>query len=277
VRCASIVLAFVVLGCSSSDPAPATDPDSGVSPEASPEASTGDDSEADTPYSLAVVADTPLFYWRLNEGSGTTAADRTTNKIDGTYSAEGVMRKQPSLLGDKNASVRLSAGGSIDGSKDAKLAFVGTAAFSVECWISFPAPPVEIHTIFSRASETDGTGYSLWLDPTDGVKAYFGRYEKNSGATASTAVATPLVAGTTYHLVAVYDGAQLSIYVDGVAGEAKASNVALTDGGYAVHIGRSEDTTGKLSARVDEIALYPRALPKDRIEAHRDLGRAGSN
>ena len=265
----------MLFACSSSDPAPATDPDSGVAPDVTTDAGTPDDPDKDTPYSIAVSADTPLLYWRLNEKTGvTTARDRTSNKLDGTYSAMDVEHDQPSLVGDTNTSVRITPGGSIDGPKDAKLAFVGTAAFSVECWISVPAPPVEIHTIVSFASEAKASGYSLWLDPKDGLRAYFGRYENGAGATASTPAATPLVVGTTYHLVAVYDGTQLSISLDGVSGEAKPSTTALTDGGYRLRIGHSEDTTPKLSARLDELAVYSRALPTDRIKAHLDIGKA---
>lgn len=266
-----------MFACSSSQFAPEPAPDSGVAPDATTDAGNPDDPDKDTPYSLAVNADSPLLYWRLNEKNGvTTARDRTSNKLDGTYSAMDVEHDQPSLVGDTNTSVRVTPGGSIDGPKDAKLAFVGTAAFSIECWISIPAPPVEIHTIVSLASEAKASGYSVWLDPTDGVRAYFGRYENNVGATASTPAATPLVVGTTYHLVAVYDGAQLSISLDGVSGDPKPSTAALTDGGYRLRVGHSEDTTPKLSARVDELAVYARALPADRIKAHLDIGRAGN-
>lgn len=282
-RCASAAVAFTaaftvsVLACGSSDEArPASDADAGISQDSGAPTADADESDKDTPYSLAVVADTPLLYWRVNDGAGTTARDRSMNMLEGTYAGDGIMRSQPSLLGDANASVRLTAGSSIDGPKDPKLAFVGAAAFSVECWISFTAPPTEIQTILSRASESKTTGYSLWLDPKDGVRAYLGRYEAGTGVTVSSPVSTPLVAGTTYHLVGVYDGAQLSVHLDGVSGEPAATTTALTDGGYQFRVGRNDDTPGTLSARVDEIAVYGRALPKDCIEAHRDLGRAGS-
>lgn len=275
-RCLPLAIAFIVLGsaCSSSDPAPAAAPDSGIGPDASPDAGS-DDPDKDTPYSLAVAADAPLLYWRLNEKSGTTARDRTASTLDGTHSATGVELGQPSLVGDANLSVRVSPGGSIDGPKDARLAFAGTASFSIECWVSFPAPPTEIGTIVSRASEAKATGYSMWLDPAGGsVRAYFGRYDANVGVTVASSEAAPLTVGTVYHLVGVYDGAKLMLYVDGVSTE-MATTTPLTDGGYRLRVGHSEDTTGKLLARIDELAVYGSALSKARIEAHRDVGRAG--
>lgn len=279
-RCASVVTAFTlaVVACSSREFAPATGArDAGSSPDGRADTAVIDESDEDTPYALGVVADNPLFYWRLNEGSGATARDRSPNKLDGTYAGDAIARSQASLLGDNNASVRLLPGTSIDGSEDPKLAFAGTGAFSLECWLSFAAPPTAIQTILSRASESKANGYSLWLDPEGGVRAYFGRYESAGvGATASTSVSTPLVAGATYHLVAVYDGAQLAMYLDGVSGEPAASTATLTDGGYQFHIGKNDDTPGTLSARVDEVAVYPSALPQARVVAHHDLGRAGS-
>lgn len=258
-------------GCSSSD-SPATAPPDAGAPETSAVVDAGDNT--DTPYSLAVASDNPLLYWRLDEKSGTTARDKTANKFDGTYSAADVELGIPSLVGDSNASVRVNVGGSIDGPLDAKLAFVGNAAFSIECWVSFPAPPTEIETIVSRASESKGTGYSMWLDPAgSGVRAYFGRYEANVGATIASNEAAPLAVGATYHLVGVYDGAKLTLYVDGASTEI-AATTALTNGGYRLRVGRSEDTEPKLAARVDELAIYGSALSKARIEAHRDIGKA---
>jgi hypothetical protein len=275
VRCAPLVVAAMFFGCSSSDSGPTTVPDAGSSPEASTPVDAGDPTV--TPYSLAVAADNPLLYWRLDEKSGTVARDRTASKLDGIYSADGVELGQPSLVRDKNLSVRLIAPGSVDGPLDAKLAFVGTAPFSIECWLAFTAPPTEIETIVSRASEAKATGYSMWLDPQGGgVRAYFGRYEANVGATVSSSEASPLAVGTTYHLVGVYDGAKLMLYVDGVSTETP-TTTALTDGAYRVRVGHSEDTAPKLLARIDEVAIYGTALSKARIEAHRDIGRTDNN
>jgi hypothetical protein len=272
VRCTSIAVALLFLACSSSDP-PATGSADAGAPETAPPVDAGDGT--DTPYSLAVVADNPLLYWRLEEKVGTTARDGTANKLDGTYAADGVELGQPSLVGDKNPSVRLIAPGSIDGPTDAKLAFPGTASFSIECWLSFTAPPTEIETIISRASESKGTGYSMWLDPQGGgVRAYFGRYAANVGVTVASSEATPLSVGTTYHLVGVYDGAKMILYVDGASTEMP-TTTALTDGAFRLRVGHSEDTEPKLIARIDEVAVYGTALSKARVEAHRDIGRAG--
>lgn len=278
----AFVSASASWACSSSDEAaaPKADPDSGPPIEAGGPTDTGaqDSAPPDTPYSLAVLADKPLLYWRLEESTGSVALDRSTNMLNGTYSAKGVLLGQPSLVKDTNPSARFTAGGSVDGSKDAKLAFTGTTAFSVECWVSFAAPPTEIQTIVARAADAPASGYSMWLDPADagaGARAYFGRYANGSGVTVATPEATPLEVGKAYHLIATYDGAKVTIHLDGVAGPSADSTVALVDSAAQIRIGRSENTEGVLAARVDELAIYGAVLPKDRIDAHVALGRSG--
>ena len=70
------------------------------------------DSPADAPssvYRAAVLADSPLAYWRLGETSGTVAHDETGNGHDGTY-VGGVTLGQPgALTGDANTAVSSTA------------------------------------------------------------------------------------------------------------------------------------------------------------------------
>jgi hypothetical protein len=274
VRRASILIAFMLLACSSSEFVES--PDAGAPPDTGAAPVTPDASTSETAYSRAVLGDTPLLYWRFDESSGATARDFTTNGLDGTYSASGVERELPSLVRDVNPSIKLSAGGSVDGPNDARLGFAGQAAFSVECWVSFAQPPTAIQTIVARSSDKDTSGWQLWVDPQGGaLRAYFGRYESGTGVTIATDEATPLAVGEAHHLVAVFDGSKLSLHLNGVAKEQKDSAVALTEHNYRPRVGRGEDLAGTLSARVDELAVYGRALPGDRINAHYDLGKNG--
>jgi hypothetical protein len=261
------------VACSSSS---FTDNDAGLVPDSGVPPVTTDASPSDTAYSRLVASDSPLLYWRFDEGSGATARDSTSNKLDGTYSETGIERSQPSLVGDVNASIRITPGASIDGTNDGKLGFVGQAAFSIECWISIPQPPTAIQTIVARSSDTATSGYQMWVDPTGALRAYFGRYEAGTGVTVASDEGTPLVIGETYHLVAVYDGAKLKLHVNGVAAtDQKDSAAALTEHNYKLRVGRGEDLEGSLSARIDELAVYSKALPGDRIQAHYDLGKKG--
>jgi hypothetical protein len=278
VRCTAVALAFIIGACASFKEG------DDVAPSGDGGASNGGDAEGDdggtgpgdggASYAEAVMQDQPLLYWRLDEPSGAAARDRSGNMLDGTYSPN-VVLDQPSLLGDENASVLIEAGGSVDGPIDNRLAFEGNAPFTVECWISFASPVTGVQTILSRGSETTASGYSLWLDADDGTRAHFGRYEAGQGAyvTSGGGAAAVLAAGTRHHVVGVYDGGTITIHVDGRLGESLPNPTKLIDHSYRLRIGRGEDGPGALSARVDEVAVYNRALPPDRIQAHHMAAR----
>jgi hypothetical protein len=76
-----------------------------------------------------------------------------------------------------------------------------------------------------------------------------------------------LEAGTWYHVVATYDGAIASLYINGTldsSGPAPASQLSSV-GPWS--IGRRAD--GFFSdAVIDEVALYPVALSADQVSAH---------
>ena len=61
-------------------------------------------------YSQAVLADNPLFYWKLNEVSGTTAADFSGNGFGGIYSGT-VSFVQSSLIKNSDASAYFTTDG----------------------------------------------------------------------------------------------------------------------------------------------------------------------
>jgi hypothetical protein len=59
-------------------------------------------------YSQLVLADRPVGYWRLNETSGTTAADSSGNGHDGTYNGGFTLNQAGALLDDSSPSVLLN-------------------------------------------------------------------------------------------------------------------------------------------------------------------------
>ena len=54
-------------------------------------------------YSIEVLADSPLAYWRLDETSGSSPADTSGNGHVGTYA--GASLSQPPLIGNSGTSV----------------------------------------------------------------------------------------------------------------------------------------------------------------------------
>jgi len=221
-----------------------------------------------TPYSNAVAGDGPAGYWRLDETSGVTAADLTGNG-PGTY-RNGAVVGGAGLL----AAEPIRKAVSLDGVND----FVAIASSSnlsptqkvtVESWVKpnkLPAAGSYSSLVAKRGS------YYLQLA---GPRLEFG-LDLPGGRRRLLAPAEALTVGATAHVVGVYDGATMKLYVNGkeVASSAQSGLVAATSNG--LQIGAWTPTTEFLSGTLDEVAVYPVALSASRVSAHYNLGTSSS-
>lgn len=224
-------------------------------------------------YSVAVLSDEPVAYWRLDESSGTTAADATGNGHDGTYigthslGADGVMQD-----GYDHAALELAAASSsgMQGSDWADLEFVGTASFSVECWFNADSLTSGSKILVQKASSGNASGWELIVNGTDDWVAFTRQATGGNVHSAAGSVTT----GTDHHAVATYDGATLRLYLDGVLVDSVATTVAVSSSAVDLSIGYdSVDTTFGFDGRIDEAAVYDFALSAARIANHYSVGR----
>ena len=218
-------------------------------------------------YAQAVLRDVPVSYWTLAEAAGGSASDRMG--INPGTVGSGVTLGQPGAFGD-NLAMRFSGadGATVSVPGSSSLGAIdGTSAVTMEAWInptltmpthygifySFPGSPA------SYLAVHDGTGTPRVLVALmiNGVQQSF--------------VAGPaLVAGSWYHIVATYDGSALVLYVNGVAvgqraglsGPISLGAMGLKLGGYGVPGGYG------FSGRVDDAAIYGRALTSTQVAAH---------
>jgi hypothetical protein len=213
---------------------------------------------ADTGYSTAVKADGPVSYWRLGETSGTAAADSVGSQ-PGTY-ANGTALGLPSLLAsDANSSA------SFDGVNDEvrvanAAALQPSAAFSLEAWIRPTALPA---TGGWASVLTKAESYSLQFNGPqleltiiqNGVRQ---RLKAPVGAVA---------AGQTYHVVATYDGATQRLYLNGSLVASAALTGAVTATTNPLTMG-SWNGSEYYAGRIDEVAVYGKALSAAQVQAH---------
>ena len=166
-----------------------------------------------------------------------------------------------------------------------------TGSFSIEFWVNtlVDVNPANAYVVVGRddpatnvswwvgASNTDGRA-AFYLKDSDGVEPY--QAPPLDSEVGDIAGAAKITDGTWHYVVAVKDGASgtLKIYVDSVLQESRA--VAYT-GDFAsvedVSIGYWEGGGGgfTFNGRIDELAIYDRALPQDEIDDHYDAGMAG--
>jgi len=229
----------------------------------------GPDSGADaaTGYPAEVLADDPLAYWRLDELTGTTAADSSGHGNDATYQGGFTLGAPGAIGGDGDTAVTLDGVSAFVSAGD-RFAFAGLAQFSVEAWVS--AQPQSTYAgVVSRNDAIGGPpseGFLLFVAPADGP---FG-FQRLDGASVSTAVSVAGPGAPAFtHVVATFDGLELGVYVNGESQGSQTGAFSIAGAVADFVVGAEAGGTGNfLSGTIDEVAVYDHALTADRVGAH---------
>lgn len=213
-------------------------------------------------------------YWRLDEASGATAADRSGEGNDADY-GPGVALDEPGLIGAANAAVALD--GTADAYLDAGdvLDFAAGAPFTLEAWIQ----PDEFATPYPRLLMKEATdeagnrqGYLLYISKETG-RLGFERWRDGEANVVTTIDPIPL--GEVTHVVAIYDGQAMRLYIDGEGVAEVPAGLGLSDTPFPFRIGARADSGSPFAGVVDEVAVYQTALTAETIRDHFRAGSAG--
>ena len=220
----------------------------------------------------AVLQDGPLAYWRLEEASGSVAADASGNGRNGTY--------QGPILGGPGAFAG-SLAPSFDGVND-EVVVPGAAApnplggVTVEAWARSLTPTWNADGFLVSKRN------AYILNPDKGKKTLSfrvyagGAWRKTGSASAPNWTPPPGFDITQWHhYVGVYDGSQVRLYVDGVQRVARAASGALKLDNGSLSIGRDDGLASFGKAVIDEVAVYSGALSSARIGAHFGAAQVG--
>jgi Concanavalin A-like lectin/glucanases superfamily/Fibronectin type III domain len=231
-------------------------------------------SGAATTYASTVLGDGPAFYARLDDPSGSLAADSSGNGSHARY-VGGVSLNQPGALGsDPDGAVTLDGStGYVSVPNTSSLNLTG--AISVEAWVKWTATPTGAQDIIYRGDSATvaGTSFSLaYIPGCGGCGLGFYSYIGNAYTCACQSSALP--AGQWFHLVGTRAaGGQLAFYVNGSqVATASDSGGALNTVPQGIAIGASgSGTTSSLypvNGTLDEVAVYPQALTATQVSTH---------
>ena len=191
-------------------------------------------------------------HWTLDEASGTVAGDSSGNGYDGTH--VGAPTWEGGLLG---------GGLGFDGVADG-LAFGSTprldqpGTVTLAAWVRH-APSNLFRSIFDKR-DSGLDGYDLYL--TDASKAFLRINDEVLTGNASIAD------GTWHHVVGVYDGSQLVLYVDGVQDASKTVGNLVLDTVASLRIGHHFSSNDfRFAGTLDDARLYDRALDAAEVDA----------
>lgn len=215
-------------------------------------------SDPDAFYAEAVLADGPALYYQ--ETSGSDAKDEV-GRHPGVYLTGTVLGVPGAMPG--SLAIALAGTGGIDVGD--VLDFEGTKPFTLEAWYFPDTYDTEYRFLFNNNDEAHAAGrqiYALNVHADDGLT--FERYVNGSALFVRRSL--PL-AGEWSHIVAVYDGATLRLFVNGAVDTTSDLRQARTKNAH-LFVGSGEVQKRVLRGRLDEVAIYEKALGSDRIAAH---------
>lgn len=223
-------------------------------------------------YVSEVLADSPLAYWRLEETSGTSAADSSGNGKTGTYQGS-LDLGQPGLI---TSGLALHCHGSIAGVLVANAFSIPTATspFTFEAWIKLTATGTR--PIVSGRNSTSAN-QNLDFGVNSGKLYVQPRGDNNAGLITLQSPGN-VNDGSTHHVVATRSTAKLwTLYVDGssVATQSDGLTSGCTNLNLA-YIGQENRNLLYMDGTIDEVAVYQTALSAARVLAHYNAGIAAA-
>jgi hypothetical protein len=215
--------------------------------------------QGDTAYGFSPNTDPSLVaLWKLDETSGTTAADSSGNGHAGT------LMNGPVWVGGQ-----IGGALQLDGSNDYvdcgnSTDFNLTSQVTLAAWV--------------KVNNIEGTGHECYI--TKGDTAYALKEPAGTGAieffiydgswhSANITGLTSSFDGAWHHLAGTFDGSNLRIYLDGVLQNTLAYSATISTNTANVNIGRDQDGGGRryYGGQIDDVRVYSRALTEAELQA----------
>ncbi len=229
--------------------------------------------ESETPnaanFYAAVIADEPELaaYWRCGD-SDTVVRDELRRR-QGEYVGDFSLGAPGAIIGDDDTAVDFVVG-SVVFPPEPPLRLT-EASFSIEAWVQ-PDLSGPFQWIASRDDSLSLVDYMVGFSPSGRV-----RFVTQGGRNTLNTEALTLDGEQWYHIVAVQDAAARTktIYVNGEVAGQRELGVGLppTSLENGLRLGARSDRGGRqhLDGRLDEVALYRRALTETEVRRHFDL------
>jgi hypothetical protein len=200
-----------------------------------------------------------LGYWPLDNGSGTSATDLSTNGNTGTLTN-----------GPTWTTGQIGGAVQFDGTDDRISLSTSTAldldsAHSISAWVKTSASNTNQHIFTSGTAGCCGTEAALTLTYNSGGGTYRFRFEHTSVGRAESSY--EVQTNTWYHVVGTWDGNSAQrIYVNGVLNDTHAL-AALSGSEYSngAAIGADELGNTRWNGSIDEVRVYNWALADEDV------------
>jgi glucose/arabinose dehydrogenase/PKD repeat protein len=206
----------------------------------------------------------------LNEGSGTTVADSSTNNITGT-----LVNGPAWAPGKYGTGLSFSGASYVDLGNPTALQLTGS--MTLTAWIKISANPNDDGAIVAKLGPA---GWQLKTSADTGPRTAAIQISSNGSDSIQRYSATVLATDTWYHVAGVYDAAArtLNVYLNGVLNNGTLSGTVPTaqfNAPYPVQIGQRPGYPGSLNfiGTIDEVHVFGRALTVAEIQVDMNTPR----
>lgn len=207
-----------------------------------------------------MLANSPVLYYRLDESSGTSAADSSGHGHTGAYTSAATLN-QSGATSDGDAAIA-GTGTLVKYTSGSGLP-TGSAARSVECW--FKSSTSQSNAVLvAWGREQSNNEFAMMLNSATTLEV--GSWTSNylfplpSGKSA--------LDGQWHHIVAVWNGSTITIYFDGAAIGSKSGSFNTVLNSAGLDIGSSTGGGFKYTGSIDEVAVYSTVLTSSQVQGH---------
>lgn len=206
--------------------------------------------------------------WHADEGSGATSVDssgnsNTCNLTSTTWSGSDGGRWGSDTLTHFTTGSAFDLDGAnnrIDCGNGASLNFTGN--YSIEFWAK--STEAKLGSVVAKADSSTGSGNGFYIVFNTNMWKFSHFY----AATVATATQSASI-NVWYHVVGIYDGSKIILYVNGVPSTATSAPSFNPAPAQNLKIGILSYTSAfRFKGSIDEVRIYSRALSSDEINAH---------
>ena len=213
-----------------------------------------------TPLTQALNDPALMLYFTFDEGNGGETTGESENKIKGTLKGKAKFVKDGKyggavLLEDADSQIIVPSVSQLDITK----------TITMEAWI-FPTEKQNDSNILGRRTAGNAGGYCI----------QWSGFGKNSKV--ETWIGLPGWQGTRnkqkiepelnqwHHIAVTYDGKVISQYVDGKLDATTEFAAKIASQDVEFHIGKAQTGLPSMIGKIDEVAIYERALTQDEVK-----------
>jgi len=225
-------------------------------------------------YKDTVLADNPLFYYRLGEASGAADAyDEVATADNGTYHNTPTLGETGAISGDSNTAVKF---------EEANAEYADTVTLSsetsllpctIECFIKTDgASDSNAGIVFIRGS-VPASGLNMYGSSTSVKK--LGYHWNNGSATYGFSSGPTLADNTWYYVALVIESTKATFYIIDESGTLTTpvvnttTHAAINASSNGWTIGRDAYGSNRsFQGTIDEVAIYDQAFSQSKVVAH---------